>query len=393
MNIMTTPHSKQSSDNTHNTIELASTQQDTIINWVHSCLCQAIVEQSSDIHFEPYDDNYRIRYRIDGRLLEKYHLNFVDGRQAIARLKIMAHLDTAEYRFPQDGHFKALYQNEPFNLRLSTCPTNQGEKIVIRVLNHHHFKTLSQLDLTPAQQQLLQQTLNRHYGLILVCGPTGSGKTTTLYSILDYLNQGTYNIVTAEDPTEINLTGINQVSINPKIGLHFDQLLQSFLRQDPDIIMVGEIRDQETAAMAIKAAQTGHLVLATLHSYSTTKAFTRLKHLGISHYDILEACQFIMSQRLLPHLCAKCAQPQIASNQLTQSLQLDQPITIYNPLGCQECHEGYKGRFALYEMMTINDETTYQHCSLAQSGLQALYNGQTTYQDLLQQAILPTTST
>ena len=364
-------------------IELTQQQNDPIINWVHFHLQQALQHNASDIHLEALGNHYRLRYRIDGRLLDHEKTNLANGQRALARLKIMAHLDTAEYRLPQDGQFGACYRNELFYFRLSTCPTTQGEKAVVRILNHQHFKSLHQLDLTPNQTDIVQNALNKLQGLILVCGPTGSGKTTSLYAALDYLNQGHYNIVTAEDPAEIDLPGINQVNINPKLNLRFDQLLRSFLRQDPDIIMIGEIRDSETAAMAIKAAQTGHLVLATLHSNTTQKAFSRLRHLGLSDFDIKEACQLIMAQRLIPRLCINCRQHHSSDQTSLQHWGIKEPITTYKPYGCEYCHFGYQGRLALHELMTISNQQIYQNDTLQQLGIQALKTGQTSYEALL----------
>lgn len=358
---------------------ITTTHNDALINWVHKHLCYALEYGASDIHLEPQKGYHRLRYRIDGQLIEQDTIAYKEGQQALARLKIMAQLDTAEYRLPQDGRFTATYQNESFHFRLSTCPTTQGEKAVVRLLNHRHFKHIDQLDMTCQQNQLLKQALSAQQGLVLVCGPTGSGKTTTLYAGLDYLNQGCHNIVTAEDPAEIDLPGVNQVNINHHLGLRFDELLRRFLRQDPDIIMVGEIRDYETAAMAIKAAQTGHLVLATLHSNTTQKALTRLRHLGIAEYDVHEACQLIVAQRLLPSLCQYCCLSQSPPSRLTKYLAQDRMSTIYKPQGCQLCYEGYRGRIAIHELMTVDDDKALVTDSLIQDGIRAMQSGQISY--------------
>lgn len=371
--------------NTHSNEHLPQLNQnhsDPVVNQVHSHLHQALLLKASDIHLEPTTNYYRYRLRVDGQLIEYDRLSANEAQRALARLKIMAHLDTAEYRLPQDGRFSACFDQQTVYCRLSTCPTTQGEKAVVRLLNHQTFKNINQLDLTDHEKHLVKSALDTSEGMILVCGPTGSGKTTTLYAALDYLNQGQYNIVTAEDPAEINLSGINQVNINPKIGLRFDQLLRSFLRQDPDIMMVGEIRDIETAEIAVKAAQTGHLVLSTLHSNSATKAFTRLSHMGINQYDLLEACQLIIAQRLLRRLCDHCKQPQTPPQTIRRQLGLNASATIYQPQGCHYCHQGYLGRFAIHELMRIEDSTIVE-TTLHNASLEAFLSGLTSYQEIM----------
>lgn len=372
-------------NNTHSSNNLPQLNQqhsDPVVNQVHNHLHQASLLNASDIHLEPTHNQYRYRLRVDGKLIEYDYLSVNEAQRALARLKIMAHLDTAEYRFPQDGRFSACYDQQTVHCRLSTCPTTEGEKAVVRLLNHQTFKNIDQLDLTTHEKQLLQSTLDTPEGMILVCGPTGSGKTTTLYAALDYLNQGQYNIVTAEDPAEINLPGINQVNINSKLELRFDQLLRSFLRQDPDIMMIGEIRDVETAEIAVKAAQTGHLVLSTLHSNSANRAFARLGHMGINHYDLLEACQLIIAQRLLRRLCDTCKQPQTMSDSIRHQLGLSSSPIIYQPQGCQYCYQGYLGRFAIHEMMRIQD-TAILETTLHQAATTALLSGLTSYQEIM----------
>lgn len=271
-----------------------------IIKLVNEILFEAIEKKASDIHFESYEQRYRIRLRQDGILTEIANPSAHLANQIHSRIKIMANLDISERRLPQDGRFKLVLDNNDIDCRVSTCPTIAGEKVVIRILDSKAKAIdIHALGLSDTQLSLLQHIIHKPQGLIIVTGPTGSGKTLTLYSILEQLNNDKRNILSAEDPVEIKLEGINQVAINPKIGLCFSSILRSFLRQDPDVIMIGEIRDQETAAMAIEASQTGHLVLTTLHTNSAADTLIRLQNLGVPAYDLASSLELIIAQRLV----------------------------------------------------------------------------------------------
>ncbi|OGT35211.1 MAG: hypothetical protein A3F11_02065 [Gammaproteobacteria bacterium RIFCSPHIGHO2_12_FULL_37_14] len=305
---------------------------ESVIQVVNRLLQDAILNHASDIHIEPYHQHCRIRFRSDSLLHEVATFPSPLAMQMITRLKIMANLNIAERRLPQDGHI-SLQNDHKIDIRISTCPTLFGEKIVLRLLNSSAIKSdIHQLGLTDTQQQLFLNKLKQPQGLILVTGPTGSGKTITLYSALHYLNQIEKNIVTIEDPVEIELAGINQVMVNNKIGLDFATILRTFLRQDPDIIMVGEIRDNETATIALQAAQTGHLVLSTLHTNNAIETITRLQHMGIPSYHLIASISLIIAQRLVRRLCQFCK---------------------HTHLGCENCHEGFKGRIGIFEVLPI----------------------------------------
>lgn len=311
-----------------------------IIKFVNRLLLSAIEQGVSDIHFEPFAEIYRIRFRIDGLLVTTATPAAVLATRINARIKVMANLDISERRLPQDGriHFNQI------DWRVSTCPTLHGEKIVVRLLNAKQtLLALPQLAFSDKQLATLLQALHCPQGLILVSGPTGSGKTTTLYSAINYLNTGEKNIVTVEDPVEIDLFGITQVNIHEKIGLGFAPILRAFLRQDPDVMMIGELRDAETADLASKAAQTGHLVLATVHANSATETLTRLLHLGLSLDQLVSSLRLIIAQRLVRRLCDAC-------KTINQSLA----IPSYQAQGCQYCVQGYRGRIAIFEMMPVN---------------------------------------
>ena len=308
-----------------------------IIELVDQILRQAIERRASDIHFEPYQQHYRIRLRIDGLLHECTTIASSLGVRCGARLKIMANLDIAEKRLPQDGRFAVPVSSIMQDCRLSICPTVFGEKAVVRLLNPSNASlSVAELGLSLAEQDIFYQCLSLPQGLILVTGPTGSGKTVTLYTALNLLNQSTKNIATVEDPVEINLAGINQVEINHKIGLNFATVLRTLLRQDPDIIMIGEIRDAETAQIAIKAAYTGHLVLATLHTNSAAASVTRLLNMGLAAFDLANATSLIIAQRLVRKLCQQCRQ--------------------IGATTCNHCHNGYLGRTAIFEMLPITQD-------------------------------------
>lgn len=335
-----------------------------IVQYVQKLLNEAMRKKASDIHLEPYEQFYRIRFRIDGVLYENTTAAIHLANRITARIKIMAQLDISERRLPQDGRFKLTTPNESLtdknqetniDFRVSTCPTIHGEKIVLRILNQQVPLEIEALGLTTQEQNLFYNAIKKPQGLILVTGPTGSGKTTTLYSALKHLNSPSVNILSAEDPVEIFVSGINQVNIQPKIGVGFATLLKTFLRQDPDIIMVGEIRDQETAEIAIRAAQTGHLVLSTLHTNSAAETVFRLYNMGINHYNLITSITLIIAQRLVRKLCSHCKQTHSCTpkNKFPDNL-----TTIYLPVGCEHCTNGYAGRIGIFEILSMQEAHT-----------------------------------
>jgi type IV pilus assembly protein PilB len=333
----------------------SKTEDVPIIKFIDQILNDAITKHASDIHFEPYEQYCRIRFRIDGVLYEITKTEHQWAKRFSARLKIMANLDIAEKRLPQDGRFtfKSL-SNQNQDCRLSVCPTMFGEKLVIRVLNPiNRSLDLKYLGLDAKEEQLFLKYIHLPQGLILVTGPTGSGKTITLYTALNILNQTAKNISTVEDPVEISLPGINQVEINYKIGLDFARVLRTFLRQDPDIIMVGEIRDLETAEIAIKAAHTGHLVLATLHTNSAIASLTRLLNMGVAAFNLATALSLIIAQRLVRKLCIHCKSLQNLPTKILAENNLEANAKIYAPIGCEHCNQGYQERMAIFEMLPI----------------------------------------
>ncbi|WP_252579014.1 type IV-A pilus assembly ATPase PilB [Legionella lytica] len=332
-----------------------------IVKFVNQILFKAIQQGASDIHFEPFEKEYRIRYRHDGLLHEVANPPVNLSARITARIKVMAKLDISERRLPQDGSFKINQPNKhPIDFRVSTCPTANGEKVVIRILDLDTAKLhIEALGFNPKQHEYFMQSIKRPQGMILVTGPTGSGKTVSLYAALNLLNTPKVNISTAEDPVEIKITGINQVNINPKVGLNFSKVLRSFLRQDPDIIMVGEIRDLETAEIAVKAAQTGHLVLSTLHTNSAVESLTRLMNIGIPSFNIVSSITLIIAQRLARKLCEQCKTPRTdlhKSNLLT--LGLNETDQIYQSVGCSQCTDGYRGRIGLFEVLPMTNTLT-----------------------------------
>jgi type IV pilus assembly protein PilB len=315
-------------------------QDESLINLVDQIISHAIQQSSSDIHIEPFLHSCRIRYRRDGMLYEVTAIPANLALQFITRLKVMAQLDITERRLPQDGRFKF----HAIDVRINTCPTLHGEKIVLRLLNANNISLdFTTLGFNEKQKNLFLQKISKPQGMVLVTGPTGSGKTITLYSALNQLNTIEKNISTVEDPIEIQLNGINQININSKIGLTFANALRTLLRQDPDILMVGEIRDQETAAMAIQAAQTGHLVLSTLHTNNALETITRLKSMGVTLHDIINSVSLIISQRLLRKLCPHCKQSD---------------KTIFYASSCPYCLNGYHGRVGIYEFLPLTKKIT-----------------------------------
>jgi type IV pilus assembly protein PilB len=334
-----------------------------VVRFVNKVMLDAIHKGASDIHFEPYEKTYRIRLRQDGVLREVAAPPAGLGMRLSARLKVMARLDLAERRVPQDGRIKLnLSKNRAIDFRVSTCPTLHGEKIVLRILDPTSAQLgIEALGYEDAQRRLFEETIHRPYGMVLVTGPTGSGKTVSLYTALNMLNTNDRNISTAEDPAEINLPGINQVNVHPKVGLTFASCLRAFLRQDPDVIMVGEIRDLETAEIAIKAAQTGHMVLSTLHTNDAPQTLTRLVNMGVPAYNIAASISLIIAQRLARRLCPKCKQPaRIPPEELVAEGFREnevETLELYeaNPEGCDSCTNGYKGRVGIYQVMPVTD--------------------------------------
>ena len=328
-----------------------------VVRFVHKMLLDAIKSGSSDLHFEPYEKNYRVRVRTDGILREVAKPPIQLAGRIAARLKVMASLDISERRKPQDGRIKMrLSKSKSIDFRVNTLPTLWGEKVVIRILDPSSAQMgIDALGYEPEQKDLYLAALKQPQGMILVTGPTGSGKTVSLYTGLNILNTVDINISTAEDPVEINMEGINQVNVNPRQGLDFAQALRSFLRQDPDVIMVGEIRDLETAEIAIKAAQTGHLVLSTLHTNSAAETLTRLHNMGIPGFNIATSISLIIAQRLARKLCSHCKRAiEIPCETLIKEGFPEERIgsfTIYEPVGWDHCNGGYKGRMGIYEVV------------------------------------------
>ena len=333
-----------------------------VVRFVNKVMVDAIKRGASDIHFEPYEKIFRIRFRQDGVLTEFAKPPVALAMKLAARLKVMARLDIAERRIPQDGRIKMrLSKNRAIDFRVNTCPTLYGEKVVCRLLDPSTAQLgIDALGYEEHQKQLYLQTLMKPYGMILVTGPTGSGKTVSLYTGLNILNTADRNISTAEDPCEINVPGINQVNVNPKVGLTFAAALRAFLRQDPDIIMVGEVRDLETAEIAIKAAQTGHLVLSTLHTNDAPKTLTRLVDMGVKPYAIASSVSLIIAQRLARRLCESCKEAiEVPKEALLKEgftpIDLKDGITVYHPKGCPQCTGGYRGRVGIYQVMPVTE--------------------------------------
>lgn len=337
-------------------INMLADSQDTIIHFINVLLSYAIEKSASDIHIESFQTSHRIRIRINGVLKNYESFEHPIDPRMLARIKIMANLDTTEKRLPQDGQIQFNIYDKTYCIRISSCPTLYGEKMVLRILYHHQFKSITELGMTIEQQTLFLHALEKSQGFILVCGPTGSGKTMTLYAALSYLNHPHVNIVSVEDPVEVAITGINQVHVNTLVNLTFHRALRSLLRQDPDIIMVGEIRDKETAKITLKASQTGHLVLSTLHSRSALKALLRLEQMGIAQYDLLDSFTLIISQRLLRKLCDHCKKPVHLNEEMAAHFGLSTQDNIFTASSCEKCHEGYLARTAIFEFLPFTGE-------------------------------------
>jgi len=334
-----------------------------VVRYINKILLDAINAGVSDVHFEPYEKTYRIRYRQDGLLSETAAPPVNIAPRLASRLKVMARLNIAERRVPQDGRIKLrISKHKAIDFRVNTCPTLYGEKVVLRILDSSAAEIgVDSLGFEEDQKKLFMAAINKPYGMILVTGPTGSGKTVTLYTALNILNDPDVNISTAEDPVEIQVTGINQVNVNITTGLTFASALRAFLRQDPDIIMVGEIRDLETGEIAVKAAQTGHLVLSTLHTNDAPQTLTRMANMGIPPYNIASSVNLIMAQRLARKLCEHCKQHEDLPKEALleegfSEAEVAEGLTIYGAVGCNRCVKGYKGRVGIFEMLPVSED-------------------------------------
>lgn len=336
-----------------------------IVRYINKILVDAITTGASDIHFEPFEKFFRIRFRQDGILREVASPPLNTAGRLTARLKVMSRMNIAERRIPQDGRIRLkLSRSRDIDFRVNTLPTVYGEKVVLRILDSSSAQVgIEALGFEVEQREDFLKAISKPYGMILVTGPTGSGKTVSLYTALNILNKPEINISTVEDPVEIQVPGINQVNLNPKSGLTFASTLRAFLRQDPDVLMVGEIRDLETAEIAVKAAQTGHLVLSTLHTNDAPQTLTRLANMGIAPFNIASSVLLIMAQRLARKLCVHCRKPiDIPREALLRegftAEELDAGVTIYTPIGCEMCNKGYKGRVGIFQVMKISDAIT-----------------------------------
>ncbi|WP_256935746.1 type IV-A pilus assembly ATPase PilB [Vibrio diabolicus] len=367
-------------------IEDLSQDESPVSRYINQILLDAVRKGASDIHFEPYEKMYRVRLRCDGILIETQQPPSHLSRRLSARIKILSKLDIAERRLPQDGRIKLkLNQDTAIDMRVSTLPTLFGEKIVLRLLDSSSASLdIDKLGYSEQQKQLYLDALRRPQGMILMTGPTGSGKTVSLYTGLSILNKPEINISTAEDPVEINLSGINQVQVQPKIGFGFAESLRSFLRQDPDVVMVGEIRDLDTAEIAIKASQTGHLVLSTLHTNSAAETVIRLSNMGVESFNLASSLSLIIAQRLARKLCSHCKQSQELTVQLQHlGIQASDNIFKANPDGCNECTHGYSGRTGIYEVMRFDEflsEALIKGASVHELEKLAIANGMNTLQ-------------
>ena len=335
-------------------------KESEVVIVVNELLLDAVNDAVSDIHIEPAGEKFRVRFRVDGMLkvAKEYSIDLLPG--VVSRIKIISQLDIGERRKPQDGRFEAPVAGKSFDVRVSTLPLNEGEKVVMRLLDKSKIKIdLKDLGFDPAQQKTFEEHLHHPHEIILVTGPTGSGKTTTLYGALNQINSVDKNIITVEDPVEYELLGVNQVQVNTKADLTFASALRSILRQDPDVVMIGEIRDIETAEIAIQAALTGHLVLSTLHTNDACGAISRLLEMGIAPFLIASSLGLVLAQRLLRLICPKCKRQYTLPDELKKTFDLapDEDVVVYQPVGCDECDQrGYKGRLAIYEILELSKD-------------------------------------
>lgn len=343
-------------------------------NVLNEMLCKALNFNSSDIHIEPFEDNLKIRMRIDGNLKEIYNYSKDMHMQLVTVIKLIAGLDIAEKRLPQDGRIDKKINENILDLRLSTIPTVHGEKVVIRILNRNKFlKNKSEIGFSNIAINKIRNIVNRMSGILLITGPTGSGKTTTLYSILNDFKFMDKNIVTIEDPVEYKIEDINQTQVNTKIGLTFSKGLRSILRQDPDVIMVGEIRDKETAQIAIRAASTGHLVISTMHTNNAIESINRLLDMGIPRYLIASTLNGIISQKLIRRVCKNCSYEETIETNISKYLKLHKDIKVKKAKGCRDCNDtGYKGRVALYEIVEVDKDI--RRAIMSQENIEDIYN-------------------
>lgn len=357
-----------------------------VVEYVNKILEHAVKNRSSDIHFEPFENEFKIRYRVDGVLHDipspPQHL----ATAIISRLKVMAHLNIAEQRSPQDGRFQTEFEHHPIDFRVSTLPTQHGESLVLRILDRNVMNlTLEQLGMSDFVYERVRSLLHKPNGIFIVTGPTGSGKTTTIYSCLNKLNSSSIKILTAEDPIEYELDGIQQISINEDIGLTFAHLLRSFLRHDPDKMLVGEIRDFETAQMAIQASLTGHLVLTSLHTNDSTGAITRLTDMGVESFLISATLEAVLAQRLVRKICPSCKTIYHPNLSLLTQLDLERENVFYHGQGCEHCmNTGYRGRFGIYELLEMNDvirQLIHQKTSSVKIRQKAVEMGMTTLRE------------
>jgi type IV pilus assembly protein PilB len=363
----------------------AQSEDAPVVKLVNSLISDAVNKGASDIHIEPFEKSLRARFRIDGVLHEMMSPPIKMKGAIISRLKIMAELDIAEKRIPQDGRIKIRIGSKKIDLRVSTLPTIFGEKVVMRILDKSNLEIdLTKLGFQASELKKFLKSIESPYGMVLVTGPTGSGKTTTLYSALNRINIPTHNIMTAEDPVEYNLEGINQVNVHEEIGLTFASSLKAFLRQDPNIVMVGEIRDLETASIAVKAALTGHLVLSTVHTNDAPSTVNRLIDMGIEPFLVASSTNLILAQRLVRRLCGQCKEEVEIHPEAMRELGItdEDPFKIFEARGCQKCsNTGYKGRVGLYEVMPISEEVRemiLNRCSANEIKIQAINEGMLT---------------
>lgn len=385
---------------------LESDDDAPIIRLINALLSQAIKENASDIHIEPFETRLLVRFRVDGVLREILQPRRVLAPLLVSRIKVMAKLDIAEKRLPQDGRISLRVAGRAVDVRVSTIPSGHGERVVLRLLDKQAGRLeLQQIGMSSTNLPRLQQQLQKPHGIILVTGPTGSGKTTSLYAMLNYLNNQTRNIMTVEDPIEYYLDGIGQTQVNSKVDMSFAKGLRAILRQDPDVVMVGEIRDVETAKIAVQASLTGHLVLSTLHTNTAIGAITRLRDMGIEAFLLSSSLIAVMAQRLVRILCPHCKQPYTASPAELQNLHLNEPVTLYAPQGCEQCNYlGYRGRTGIYEFITIDQSlrtmihdgqgehalAEYAHQfaeTLQENGIQRVLKGDTSLEELLKNYI------
>ncbi|BFM49545.1 type II secretion system ATPase GspE [Marinomonas sp. THO17] len=386
---------------------LANEDSAPVIRLVNAILSEAIKENASDVHIETFETSMRVRFRIDGVLKEIIKPTRALAPMLISRIKVMAKLDIAEKRLPQDGRLELRLSGQDIDVRVSTIPSTQGERVVLRLLRkEHNLLNLTSLGIPHNELSVIESLIRKPKGILLVTGPTGSGKTTSLYAVLNQLNNGLRNIMTIEDPVEYHIHGIGQTQVNTKAKVTFARGLRAILRQDPDVVMIGEIRDQETADIAIQSSLTGHLVLSTLHTNSAAGAITRLVDMGIEPFLLASSLEGVIAQRLVRKLCDHCKTPIQASDQIKRlmGVALDQAVTVYQANGCEKCfHQGYKGRFGVYEIiemdsvlkrlihqkaseMDIESHARTKHPSLLISGLQKASEGATSVEEVLRVA-------